>query len=350
VSTHVFQLPGDIVDGSVGVIPDVGRVFAVTHQGSTFSLRVFPLAPTITGVAPASVVADVPTTVTLTGTGLGRVTEAAGGGRAVAATPRSPTEVVVDIPAGVPAGDHPLKVTTPFGSVESTITVAANQGAVLAGTVRSGRTPRAGVELTLAGGTGPARHATTGEDGGYRFESLPYGRDWNLAVHDPAGSGPDLSLPAIELIPNQTKTLDVDLAAPAAGAGAEVARVRLASGAARQVVADPVSGLVFASTGDEVVAIDRDGRVRARIQSQWGAQGLALSGSTLYVNLRPAGAISVIDTTTLNVTGTIPTGMPTSGELAFAAGRLFFTGNDQWVQMVGLDPVTRSTVNVPGNW
>jgi hypothetical protein len=348
LSTHAFELSSAPLPLGVELAPDASRVYAVTAGGSESSkqLETIELASTTTSVAPASVVSGVPTEVTLTGSGYGAVTAVTVGGVPAEFDVVSPTQLRVTMPIGVAVGSRTIAYSAPpFGGGSISITVTPNTGAHLAGTVTDDDGPLAGIEVTLSGGGlgVPATHVTDAV-GHYSFTGVPWGDDYTVLFHDPAGESVDQTATHLALVPNLLTTLDrtmgVTYVPPPPSA--LVAETPLPS-IARDVVVDPAHDVVYVSAGDQVVVFDLVGRQIGRIPSQYGAAQMVLAGDDLYVNEVTAGRISHIDTDTLAVVEEWPTLVPTDGALALAGGRLWFTtGDDQWVGLGSVDPTDGS--------
>ncbi|MFS0857171.1 Ig-like domain-containing protein, partial [Paenibacillus taichungensis] len=95
-------------------------VLTLNSVGSTAGVLVDAIAPTITGVSPASGPASGGTTVTLTGTNLTGTTGVTFGGRAATAyTVNSATQITATAPSGT-AGAVDIVVTTPGGTATLT--------------------------------------------------------------------------------------------------------------------------------------------------------------------------------------------------------------------------------------
>ncbi|MFF0006108.1 hypothetical protein ACFYQT_22055 [Streptomyces tibetensis] len=117
------------------------------------------------------------------------------------------------------------------------------------------------------------------------------------------------------------------LGAPGTATAQSLAGIVLPVRSHWQTLADSRHVYVSAPGDDAVLATDHDGQVVKKMEGLDGARGMAESadGSTLYVALPDADAISVIDTATLTEKQRISTGADTEPEtLALAGGRLFF--------------------------
>ncbi|MGI8684855.1 MAG: fibronectin type III domain-containing protein [Acidimicrobiales bacterium] len=335
-----FTTSNGILPASVEVAPDGTRAYAVTqsYSATTASLETFDMSAAITSVSPVQTVAGVPATVTVLGRNLGGVTAATVDGIPADVSVTSSTEVRVEVPTSVAAGSRPLVLTGPLGSPSVPLTVVANIGATLSGTVRIGGVVAPGIELTLTGAGAPLTQGTTA-GGTYSFTGVPYGT-YSLVAHEPSGAHADVRVERIALVPNATIVQNLDLEVPPPG-NASLARVTLPPGTARDVEFDPATSRIFVSVGDQVMVFNRDGLQLARIKNQFGADGLALGDGSVWVNQKTVGQISRIDAVSLTVTGGWPTTTATTGGIAFSSGKVFFTdGNDQWVGLAQLDPAT----------
>ena len=319
----------------LAIATDGSAVFYISGGGLTRQT----LAPTLTGATPGTVVAGVPGEITVTGTGLGATTGATIGGTNAPVSAITTTSVKVSVPASLTAGAKTLVVASPFGNVSTSITVQANTGATLSGTVKLGATARSGVVLTLSGGgLTTARTTTSGATGQYSFTGVPYGTTYSLLAHDPAAGAPDQTTSNITLVPNLTSTLNIDLQAPSVPAGWKVATSALPAGQVRDALVEPVTGRLFVSNGDEVDVLDRNGALLSRIQGIWGANALTVGGGSVYVGSASASRVTRINPSTMASTASWPLNAPTNGSIAYAGGRIFFTnGNDQWTSIAQLD-------------
>jgi hypothetical protein len=339
-ASHI--IPG-LEPSRVALAIDGSRLFTITDDNT---LRIDTLAPTITN-APSTAVAGVPTELTVQGTGLGATTGATLGGVTASYSDVTPSQVRVLVPVGVAAGVRPLVISSPFGNLSVPVTMQANAGATLSGTVTAASAPVPGIELTLAGGAlGADEEVTTDVDGSYEFAAAPYGTTYVLSVHDPGDNFADQTLRGITLTPNDTTTRNIDLLTPPAPVAAPSASVDVPAPAeVRDVEADPATGRVFVSNGDELDVFDQNGVLEKRFQGFWGVQGIAISGGAVYVNNRTAAQIVRINTSTLAITGTWPLNVDTNGEIAFAGGRVWFIhGNDQWTSIASLNPANGAIV------
>lgn len=352
VTVTKFSLTGEQVARALAVSADGQRVYSLTQgtYGSTTTtkqLETFDVRPSVSSLLPSTVVADVPTPVTVLGTNISAVTGVTLGGVPADWTYTTNGQLIVTTPVGIPSGTSSLEVSTALGSTTFPLTILANTGAGLVGTVTSGSAPVSGIELTLQGSALPtARTTTSGANGTYTFAGLPYGNDYRLSAHDPSGVLPDRFVGGLTEVPNGTITVNMNLGASPTGPGSTIATSSL-SATAREVAVDPTSAQVFVSAGDEVDVFDHDGQPVGRIHGMWGADGLVVDGDALYVNLRTAGRIARIHVPTLTVETTWPTGHPTTGSLAAVSGRLWFTnGDNQWVAgLTSLDPATGTLVD-----
>ncbi|SER98661.1 hypothetical protein [Lentzea albida] len=112
---------------------------------------------------------------------------------------------------------------------------------------------------------------------------------------------------------------------------------------------------VFVSGGrssNSVVVVDEHGRVKKKIDNQFGASGLVLSedARTLYVAQAAGDAISAIDTTTFAETARYPTGARTCPAHLARTGTVVWFGygcEDEWNGGVGrLDPAAATPVTL----
>lgn len=97
-----------------------------------------------------------------------------------------------------------------------------------------------------------------------------------------------------------------------------------------QMVADASHGHIFISQGSSsqngILVTDLTGQVITTITGQNGVKGIALSpdGTTLYAALSTAGAVSAIDTATLQQTASYPLGTGISpGDVAVQSGKVW---------------------------
>src|SRR5690349_8485078 len=95
------------------------------------------------------------------------------------------------------------------------------------------------------------------------------------------------------------------------------------------------------ATDSSIVVVNGEGTVIKTIAGESGAGGMVLDGSTLYVARCGSAMIDVIDTTTLEKTGSFAApGLATVCDLGFAGGRLWYTtgtGEDGALTSVTLD-------------
>lgn len=349
VSTHEIALPAQEVSGAVELAPDAMAVHAVIGS-SPYRLYTVSLAPVLAATVPSTVVSGVPTTIVITGTGLGGSVAADIDGEPLTVVANTATRLELLAPTSLASGARVLTVTTPFGSSTRPLIVAENTGALLRGTVARGASGAGSIELTLSGGPLATPMTTTSaSNGAYQFANVPYGDTYELTVHDPTGANPDFAVGPITLVPNETKVLDLDLATPPAS-GPVLARVGLPAGTVRDLVVEPVTGRVFVTVGDELVVYDADGRQLARRTGLTGAEDMTLGGGALFVSCETIASIVRFDPATLEETGRWPLGSTTNGAVAYAAGRLWFVkGNDQWTTVSSLDPATGSIVAHSGS-
>ncbi|MCU1354509.1 MAG: hypothetical protein JWM05_3718 [Acidimicrobiales bacterium] len=324
VTSPIAQVPHNDDDwiNEVALSPDGDTGYALG-----VGLQVFDLRPAVTAVSPSSVVRDVPNVVTLDGRSLGGINSVSVGGVAASLRSGAPGEVSFAMPRGVSVGSQPVALHGPTGDAEASITVVANTGSVLNGTVRLASTPVAGAVLSLTGpGLASPLVINSGSGGTYAFPPQGYGTTYALSVHDPAGRAPDQMLRHLVLTPNAPTTVDVDLSRPPPGEAE--ARVDLGLGAATDLLVDPTSGNVWVSVGDEVDVFDKDGNAVARVGGLSGAGSMALLGNGIYVGLANQGRIVRIDRSTLAVTGSWPLGVSITGSIAAANNRIWFAAGD----------------------
>jgi hypothetical protein len=115
-----------------------------------------------------------------------------------------------------------------------------------------------------------------------------------------------------------------------------------------RIVVDGKSGRVFVSSpaSNEIDVLDLDGQLVKRIQGEAAPDAMVVSGATLYVTLRTAGAIDEIDTGSLLRTKTLARGLVNPTELVMAGGRLWtVSGNcGSWsVHLASVDLLTGAT-------
>lgn len=350
-SVATFSFASSVVYRAIGISLDGSSVYVLREGPSgTKVLSTFSTAPTISGAIPGWVVADVPTPVTVTGSNLNVIESVTVGGLPAAASVQSPTQAVVTVPVGLPVGPTTMVITTPLGSTSTELTVTPNTGATLTGTVRRAGSPVSGIEVELSGGAlGSPLTTTSAGDGTYSFSGLGYGTTYRLETHDPSGTTVDQATSGLVLTPNGTTTRDVVLASNQTGPGPILSTTPL-PGQPRDLLVETTTDRAFVSVGDEVLAFDRDGDLLARFSSLWGADGLTTDGTDVYVNLRTGGAITRIDAITLTVTGSWPTQRVTTGGLAFAGGRLWYSnGDNQWCSISSLDPDTGIVTDTGGS-
>ena len=311
------------LNSPVALSPDGNTAYLLTTEVEVLDLR-----PALTGTSPSMAVRDVPTTVSLTGHSLGGTSAITVGGIGATIIGVSPAKVTFTLPAGVPTGSQPVVVTGPTGTVSTSLTVTANSGATLGGIVDLSGGPLVGAELTLSGGgLSSPLSITTDESGSYQFPPVGHGTSYVLSAHDPAGNAPDQTLHNIALIPNDPKTLDLDLSKPAPD-GAELARTALGSGTANDLVVDPTTGNVIVAIGDEVDILAEDGTMLARVRGLYGAASLSLMGGDVFVGMSAAARVARIDLDTRTVIGSWALNSQTEGTIAAAAGKIWFADGD----------------------
>lgn len=112
-----------------------------------------------------------------------------------------------------------------------------------------------------------------------------------------------------------------------------------------RIVGDPDHCQVFVSSpaSNTVIALDFSGNILSTFPAEYGADAMAINGSTLYVALTTTGSIDEIDTVTLTRVKTLATGLVKPRDLAFAGRRLWTTTGEcaEWsLQLASIDPVT----------
>lgn len=117
------------------------------------------------------------------------------------------------------------------------------------------------------------------------------------------------------------------------------------------IAVDPVSGRVFVSGDDKVVAFAPDGSPLGTTANVFGARGLAFGDGYLWAAETTAGAIAKIDPTTLAKVGEYAIGSPVGPSIAVVGDRIYLTtpgsgGID--VNLNDLDPAT-GTVSMRGS-
>jgi hypothetical protein len=334
-------------DRALALSPDGGTAYALStdqYAASTgpFHLEVVHFAPTLSSALPSSVIAGVPTPITLQGTRLIGTSSVTVGGHAAAFTVTSDSQLAVTAPATTTAGSSQVTITTPFGTASTPLTVTPYTGSTIAGTVHGPSGTIAGVSLTLTSASLASSATTTSAAGGtYSFGSLPYATDYTLVAHDAADGFPDQTISGIGVVANGSTVRDVTFTATLPGTDALLATVALPVATPREMLVDPTTNRIFLSGDDEVDVFDHDGHLLTRAQSISGADGLTLGPDGLYVNAKTSGRIVRIDRSSMTQTGSWLTTHPTTGGLAYAGGRLWFSnGNDQWVGTSSLDPAT----------
>lgn len=118
------------------------------------------------------------------------------------------------------------------------------------------------------------------------------------------------------------------------------------------MVVDPKTKHVFVSSPEAsaIVVLDYSANIVGMIANEAGADGMVLSGSSLYVALTTAGAIDEISTIRLSRTRTLTTGLVQPADLVLAGGRLWTTTGacTYWsTELVGVDLLTGETKTYP---
>jgi len=119
------------------------------------------------------------------------------------------------------------------------------------------------------------------------------------------------------------------------------------------MVVDPKTKHIFISSPEAgaIVVLDYSANILATISNEAGADGMVVSGSSLYVALATSGAIDEISTTQLSRTRTVTGGLVQPADLALAGGRLWTTTGAcaNWsTELVSVDLVTGVTKTFPG--
>ena len=297
------------------------------HGEYGFRLATFDLLPQVDEILPAAVVAGVPTEVVIRGRALGSA-EVQVDGQDVAVLAGAPDELRVAVPTDRPAGTSTVEVTTPIGTTSVPLTIDENVGAVLHGTVRGPDGPVAGAVLTLTGDDLPGPAATTtGVDGSYAFAPQPLSEGLRLHVDDPTDDHIAQSIVGIALRPNDDRRLDVDLSATTTAPEGGVVSANVLSGSPFEVVDVPGHHRHVGATGDEVVVVDDQGRLRGRVVGSGQPVALAVEGSTVWAG-DATGHLIGIDILTMAVGPTVPVGDDAGPDLVAAGGRLWFTTGD----------------------
>lgn len=339
-TTHAFDLPGSALSGNaLGLSPTADRAYVVTQPpgGGALSLNTFAMTPSLTSATTTSVPRGVLTTSVLTGPGLGSITSAKLGGAAVDFTHDGGSTLVLDIRTSLPVGSTSLVLHGSWGDVTVPFTVTATPTGTLTGTIRSDGVPVAGAEVLLTDDRGATRTATTVTDGTFSIAGVPDGEHRELTA---SHAGQSATWRDLTLLGGGPWVYDADLLAPPP-VTLERRRDDLPAGEVRRVVADPATGRVFVAVGDEIAVFDGDGRPIKLIHDQWAVHGMQVVGSKLYAMLRDAGRISVVDIPTATVAASIPIDRRTTGDLAVAGNRAFFSASDdQWTTTVSVDLTT----------
>ena len=196
------------------------------------------------------------------------------------------------------------------------------------GTVRGPDGPVAGAVLTLTGDDLPGPAATTtGVDGSYAFAPQPLSEGLRLHVDDPTDDHIAQSIVGIALRPNDDRRLDVDLSATTTAPEGGVVSANVLSGSPFEVVDVPGHHRHVGATGDEVVVVDDQGRLRGRVVGSGQPVALAVEGSTVWAG-DATGHLIGIDILTMAVGPTVPVGDDAGPDLVAAGGRLWFTTGD----------------------
>jgi hypothetical protein len=118
------------------------------------------------------------------------------------------------------------------------------------------------------------------------------------------------------------------------------------------MVVDPTTKHVFISSPEDsaIVVLDYSANILQTISDEAGADGMVVSGSSLYVALTTSGAIDEISTTRLSKTRTLTTGLVQPADLVLAGGRLWTTTGAcaNWsTELVSVDLVTGASKTYP---
>ncbi|HEU5427876.1 MAG TPA: hypothetical protein VFU74_13440 [Actinocrinis sp.] len=117
------------------------------------------------------------------------------------------------------------------------------------------------------------------------------------------------------------------------------------------MVVDDAAGHIFVSGGASGIEVaGLNGQVQGAIPGTAGATGIALSsdGGTLYTALSSQNELAAINTSTLQVTKTYPTGTSSDPEwLTVAAGKVWFTTTARALNQ--LDPATGTISSTPAD-
>ena len=121
------------------------------------------------------------------------------------------------------------------------------------------------------------------------------------------------------------------------------------------MIVDASTGRIFVSSGkagSSIVVFDQAGDPVKTISGVSGAAGMVLDDGKLYVGLRNAAGIDVIDTATLTKVDSISTPSPVSSEtMVKAGGRLWFATGEcsQWdAKLTAIDVASEVVVAYPG--
>jgi len=118
------------------------------------------------------------------------------------------------------------------------------------------------------------------------------------------------------------------------------------------MVVDPKTKHVFISSPEAgaIVVLDYSANILGTISNEAGADGMVVSGTSLYVALTTSGAIDEISTTQLSRTRTLTSGLIQPADLALAGGRLWTTTGAcaNWsTELVSVDLVTGEAKTYP---
>lgn len=325
-ATHLYFPPTPLLPALLATAPDGSLAYAVTAKPADQPPRLVLLAtqPRIEAIDRTSDVAHVPSTATITGHGVAATTGATVGGIGVGWSVTSARQVVLDVPTSLGPGDHAVQLTTPFGTASAQITLDANVGATLSGTVRNAGSPVAGAEVVLSGGDLDAPMAVTASGAGaYVFGGVPYGTDYRLEVTDPTGTGDDQVVTPLVLVPNLTSVVDVDLRSTTTSADDGSTTIDLAGVPSTTAIAVHGEGEhVFLAVTDRIVVLDA--QLRWTTTLLLDADRLAVVDDTLVLLDGTGRTLVTVDIGTWTVTGHTELPEPIVGPITGLAGRVWF--------------------------
>jgi hypothetical protein len=164
-----------------------------------------------------------------------------------------------------------------------------------------------------------------------------------------AATGCSSATPVSSSSPTGT-TAPVELASPTPDKGDHVTMLPVTTFG--HMVVDPKTKHVFVSSpeGSAIVVLDYSANIVRTISNEAGADGMVVSGTSLYVALSTPGAIDEISTTQLSKIRTVTSGLVQPADLALAGGRLWTTTGAcaNWsTELVSVDLVTGATKTYP---